>query len=105
MRLGPEEKFWCVIDPGPASCMGDIMFECSLRELMLQFRGGLRIEQRPTIFTDENEARMDARTRLIAMQAFRKIAEKGKYFEPSGKLRFVVLDEKERILFQADLRG
>ena len=103
MRYGPDDRFWVVLDPSPASTLEDIMFQCSLRELHLQFKGGLRIEKNPTIFTEEQEARIEARTRLIAIRAFSTIAEQGKYFEPSGPLRFVVFDRDDKVVFEADL--
>ncbi len=68
MRYGPDDKFWVVVDPTPLSTLGDIVFEASLRDLELQFRGGLRIDEHPTLFTDRQEARREGRERLTAMR-------------------------------------
>lgn len=71
MRFGPKDKFWVVTDPTRCSELGDIFFEASLEDLLLQFRGGLRIEDNPTIFTEREEAETDARRRLAARAAGR----------------------------------
>ena len=41
MRYGPDDKFWVVVDPKPDSTLDDLVFKASLRDLELQFRGGL----------------------------------------------------------------
>jgi hypothetical protein len=56
MKYGPDHKFWCVTDPTDESEMGDILFEASLRELALQFKGGLTMDAHPTLFTEKAEA-------------------------------------------------
>ena len=69
MRYGPDDKFWVVIDPNKDSELDDIVFQASLRDLDLQFKGGLKIEENPTLFTDEQEAMHEAYGRLTAMRA------------------------------------
>lgn len=64
MRFRPDDKFFVVVDASPVSEMADIWFESSLRHLMNQFRGGLTLEENPTIFTDKDEALREARRRL-----------------------------------------
>jgi hypothetical protein len=65
MRL---DKFWVVTDPTPESTMGDICFEASVAQLALQFKGGLSMDRRPTIFTEKTEAEIEAYGRLVAMR-------------------------------------
>ena len=62
MRIGPDDKFWVVVDATPESEMGDILFETTLRGLDLQFKGGLSMEQNPTIFTDHQVAEIEIDT-------------------------------------------
>ncbi len=62
MRLGPDDKFWLVVDPTKISTLADILFETTLRGLELQFKGGLTAAENPTIFTEKAEA--EARIRL-----------------------------------------
>jgi hypothetical protein len=65
MRIDPDDTFWVVTDPTPESELVDILFECTLHRLELQFLGGLRTDRdHPTIFTDYNEARAEAALRL-----------------------------------------
>lgn len=64
MRIGPDDKFWVVTDPTKESELEDIVFQTTLRGLELQFKGGLTIAANPTIFTEEDEARIEARQRL-----------------------------------------
>jgi hypothetical protein len=69
MRFGPDDKFWVITDPTFESEEDDCVFETSLRKLDLQFKGGLTMDRNPTIFTDENEARVEAFCRMTAMRA------------------------------------
>ncbi len=64
MRFGPTDKFWMVLDPTPISELADILFETSILGLALQNKGGLEIDRRPMIFTDPEEARAEAMSRL-----------------------------------------
>ncbi len=66
MRFGTDDKFLVVVDPTLESTLGDILFEASLRDLELHFRGGLKAEHNPTIFTDRAEAEREAQGRLLA---------------------------------------
>ncbi len=59
MRYGPDDKFWVVIDPNDNCELEDTIFQASLRDLDLQFKGGMQIEKNPTLFTDEQEARYE----------------------------------------------
>ncbi len=64
MRFGPKDPFWVVTDPTPDSTLGDILFETTLAGLERQFKGGLTMDENPTIFTDREEAEQEARARL-----------------------------------------
>jgi hypothetical protein len=64
MRFGPKDKFWVVTDPSPLSVLGDVLFAASLTDLLLQFRGGLTLDQNPTLFTERAEAEAEATARL-----------------------------------------
>ena len=77
MRYGPDDKFWMVTDPTPESEMGDICFETTLRSLALQLKGGLTIEQNPTIFTDHDAAVAEASRRHFAVRALRAALREG----------------------------
>ena len=64
MRYGLDDKLWVVVDPTPQSTLGDILFQASLRDLSLQFKGGLSVDENPTLFTDEQEAVAEVHRRL-----------------------------------------
>jgi len=100
MRYGPDDKFWVVIDPSCESEMGDILFECSLKELELQFKGGLDMDRNPTIFTAYKEAKIEAHARLVTRQAAEAIAENIR----EGTDKIEVLDRDGIVLFSADLK-
>jgi len=48
--------FWLVLEPSPASELGDICFRCDLRQFARQVRGGLDEDEIIGAFTDEAEA-------------------------------------------------
>jgi len=105
MRFGPDDKFWVVTDASPESELDDLIFQTSLRGLELQFRGGLTMAIKPTLFTEEAEARIEAYGRLVAMRASQviaRLAANGKALNLAD--RFEILDGDGKILFEADLR-
>ena len=104
MRLGPDDGFWVVVDPTPESEKGDVVFQCSLRRLELQFKGGLTMDQNPTIFTDKKEADVEGYGRLVAMRASQAIARRLRS-HPNADVpeRIEVLDGNGNVLFEADL--
>ena len=77
MRYGSDDKFWIVIDPTPASELSDVMFEASLNDLYLQFKGGLTMDQHPTIITQRKEAELEAFNRLLATRLVGIICDQG----------------------------
>jgi hypothetical protein len=103
MRFGPDHKFWVVIDPNDNSELGDIVFQASLRDLDLQFKGGLQIDENPTLFTDEKEARHEAYGRLTAMRAQQAILRAGRE-NPDARIdRIEIYGEDGSLVFEADL--
>lgn len=98
MRYGPDDTFWLVTDPTATSTLEDILCETSLRELELQFRGGLTMDRDPTIFTDRQEAEREAGRRLVAARAAAAI------LRPAGQAaRVRVEDAGGGIVFEAEL--
>jgi len=69
MRYGLDDKLWVVVDPTPQSTLGDILFQASLRDLSLQFKGGLSVDENPTLFTDKEEAIAEVHRRLDRMRS------------------------------------
>ena len=48
--------FWLVLEPSPASELGDICFRCDFEQFARQVRGGLDENEIVGAFTDEAEA-------------------------------------------------
>ena len=103
MRYGPDDKFWVVTDPKDNSELGDIVFQASLRDLDLQFKGGLQIEENPTLFTDEKEARYEAYGRLTAMRARQAILRAGRENPGTRIDRVEIYGDDGSLVFEADL--
>ena len=105
MRFGRRDLvFWLVVDPTERSALDDLVSEVSLADLELQFRGGLRIDQNPTLFKDRKEAEIEAFGRVTALRAARAIAAQvaaGKL--QSGAHRLEVFDGDGKLLFEADI--
>ena len=103
MRYGPDDKFWVVIDPKPHSTLEDLVFQASLRDLDLQFKGGLRIEENPTLFTDQQEAKYEAYGRLTAMRASQAILRAGRENPQTRIDRIEIYGEDGTLVFEEDL--
>lgn len=74
MRIDATTRLWCVTDPlGPDSTLPDVCFATTLDGLRLQFAGGLAMEARPVLFTDEDEAVEEAKNRLLVWKIARQI--------------------------------
>lgn len=102
MRFGPDDRFWVVTDPTPESRMEDIVFQASLRQLELQFKGGLTMDRNPTLFTEKNEADIEAYGRLVAARAARAIAQRG--LKPGDEpVKIELIGPGGEVLFQADI--
>ncbi len=101
MRYGPDDKFWVVVDPKPHSTLDDVVFEASLRDLELQFRGGLQIDDHPTLFTDPREARVEAFGRLTVVQASQALLRAGRE-NPSSRIgRVEIYGADGELMFRA----
>jgi hypothetical protein len=105
MRYGPHEKWFVVVDPKSHSTLEDIVFEASLKDLALQFKGGLTIEENPTLFTDRKDAEVEAYGRLVAVKAAQAIARSGACSKIPNATRIELLDGDGNVLFEADLPG
>jgi hypothetical protein len=103
MRWGSDDTFWVVVDATPESEMSDILFETTLRGLELQFKGGLTMVQKPTIFTDRRKAEIEAYGRLVAMRATQAIARSGAVSKLQNATRIEPLDGDGKNLFETDL--
>ena len=68
MNINKNTKFWVVTNPTKDSTLEDILFECDLKGLRLQFLGGLSDEQIYKIYEDKEYATMIANSLLVAMQ-------------------------------------
>ena len=105
MRYGPDDKFWVVVDPKPHSTLDDLMFRASLRDLELQFKGGLQIEENPTLFTEEQEAKYEAFGRLTAMRAGQAILRAGRENPDTRIDRIEIYGEDGTLVFETNLPG
>jgi hypothetical protein len=103
MRYRPDDKFWVVTDPKPHSTLDDLVFEASLRDLELQFRGGLQIDENPTLFTDRQEARIEAYGRLTAMRASQAILRAGRENPDTRIDRVEIYGQDGTLVFVADI--
>ena len=105
MRYGPQEKFWVVVDPKEHSTLEDIVFQASLKDLELQFKGGLTIEENPTLFTEQQEAEIEAYGRLTAMRATQAIARSGAGSKLQNATRLEIYGADGKLVFETDLPG
>ena len=103
MRIGPDDRLWVVVDPKPESTREDILFQASLRDLALQMRGGLTMEEHPTLFTDRREAEIEAYGRLTAMRATQAIARSGAGAKLQDATRLEIYGADGALLFETDL--
>ena len=103
MRIDPKTPIWVVTDPGPDSTLADVCFQTTLDGLRLQFAGGLTMDDRPVVFTTENEAREEARNRLLVRRVASQIRlDRG---VPEGEVVRVTLHDKDgAVLFEGDVR-
>lgn len=103
MRYGPDDKFWVVVDPKPHGTLDDLVFEASLRDLELQLRGGLQMDENPTLFTDRQEARLEAYGRLTAMRASQAILRAGRENPDTRIDRIEIYGANGELVFAADI--
>ena len=103
MRIGPGDRLWVVVDPQPESTQADILFQASLRDLALQLRGGLTMDQNPTLFTEKREAEIEAYGRVTAQRAARAIARGGAGAKLQDATRLEIYGPGGTLLFETDL--
>ena len=104
MKLDTDTKVWMVVDPtSPRSELADCCVEVTLRTLELQFRGGLTCEQHPTLFSDRQEAEIEAFGRLTAMRAAKAIAEQARAGILAGPCKVVIHGADGRVVFEAEV--
>ena len=102
MRIDPKTPFWVVTEPGPDSTLADVCFQTTLGGLRLQFAGGLSMDDRPVVFTTADEAREEARNRLLVRRIASQIRlDRG---VPEGEVVRVKLHDKDgAVLFEGDV--
>ena len=105
MRFGPDHKFYVVVNPTEHSTLEDIVFQASLKDLELQFKGGLTIEENPTLFTEQREAEIEGYGRLTALRATQAIARSGAGSKLQNATRIEIYDADGTVLFETDLPG
>lgn len=103
MKYQTEDRFWMVIDPEESSEIGDCMFETSIKDLELQFRGGLTCEKHPAIFSEKAEAEIELYGRIVAMRAAQAISRMGAKAGIQAAKRIQVIGPDGAVLFDADI--
>ncbi len=104
MKIDAATRLWCVTDPqGPDSTLPDICFATTLDGIRLQFAGGLTMEDRPTIFTSEEEAQEEAKNRLLVWRIARQIRIDRRVADDEV-VRVTLQDRDGTVLFEGDVR-
>ncbi len=103
MRIDPKTPFWVVTDPGPDSTLPDIYFATTLDGLRLQFAGGLSMDDHPAVFTEEDEAVEEAKSRLLVARIARQIRIDRRVPEDEV-VRVTLHGQDGAVLFEADVR-
>lgn len=101
MRIDARTPIW-VTDPTPVSTLPDICFETT-NDGRLQFAGGLSMDQRPTLFTSQEEAQEEAKNRLLVWKVARQIRIDRRLPEGGG-VRVTLHDRDGRVLFEGEVR-
>ena len=94
-----------MVNPTEHSTLEDIVFQASLKDLELQFKGGLKIEENPTLFTDEQEAKYEAFGRITAMRASQAILRAGRENPDTRIDRIEIYGADGTLVFEANLPG
>ena len=103
MKIDASTPLWCVTDPaGPDSTLPDVCFETTLDGLRLQFAGGLSMDQRPVLWTSQEEAHEDAKTRLFIWRVARQIRIDRRLPEDEV-VRVTLHDRDGRVLFEGEV--
>lgn len=62
--IGPHDQFWLVTDATRDSVLADVLLRTTLNRLAMMFRGGLSMDDHPTIYLDRADAIEEAGKRL-----------------------------------------
>lgn len=100
---GALDRFWVVTDPTPESEIGDILFETDVRGFVLQVRGGLDEDRRPTIFADRESAEADAMARLAVVRGLSAIADGVVRGNVRDATKLQLLDDSGDVVFETKL--
>lgn len=102
MRIDADTPLWVVTDATKHSDLRDICFQTTIEGLRLQFAGGLSMDQRPVLFTDEAEAHEEAKTRLLV----RRVAERiriERRLDADEIVKVTLHDTDGKILWQGEV--
>lgn len=103
VKIDQETPIWVVTDAGPDSTIADICFQTTLDGLRLQFAGGLSMDDRPVVFTTEEEAHEEARNRLLIRRVASQIRlDRG--VPVGGLVRITLRDRDGTLLFEGEVR-
>jgi hypothetical protein len=104
VKIDETTALWCVTDPmGPHSTLPDVCFETTIDGLRLQFAGGLTMDQRPVLFTTQEEAHEEAKNRLVVWKIARQIRIDRRL--PEGEVVRVTLRDRDgRVLFEGEVQ-
>jgi hypothetical protein len=83
--------------------MEDIIFQAPLKDLELHFKGGMKIEENPTLFTDQQEAKYEAYGPLTAMLAGQAILRAGRENPETRIDRIEIYGADGKLVFETDL--
>jgi len=104
MKIDAATELYVVTDPqGPNSTLADICFAVTLDSLRLQFAGGLSMDERPTVFTTEDEAHEDAMNRLLVWRIARQIRI-DHCVAMDEVVRVTLQDRNGTVLFKGEVR-
>ncbi len=103
MRVGPDDKIWVVVDAKPSSEMADVLFESTLRGLELQFKGGMTMDEHPTVFDDKAEAEQEARRRLMVRKVAEVVGAETSKRLPAAVTRLQLLDADGKVVLDQDI--
>jgi hypothetical protein len=103
MRIDADTPLWVVTDATKHSDLRDICFQTTIEGLRLQFAGGLSMDQRPVLFTDEEEAHEEAKNRLLV----RRVAERiriERRLDADEVVRITLHGEDGTVIWQGEVR-
>jgi hypothetical protein len=103
VKIDATTPLWCVTDPTPHSTLPDICSATTLDGLRLQFAGGLSMDDHPAVFTSEEEAHEEAKTRLFVWRLASQIRVDRRAPE-NEVVRVTLRDQSGALLYEGDVR-